>query len=393
MTSTCRTTRPWSSALKHPDPAIVPALTVFNTQIMPEKAFEASPGDTDADKAKAFAEHPIGSGPFMFESWERGSEMKLVRNPYYWRMGDDGKALPYLDGINFEVIPDDATRILKLKAGELDGAEFIPYARVDELKSDADLNMVLFPSTRVEYVTMNVRPRAERRAEPALQRESAAGDELRGRQERDHPGRHAWRRHADDVLHVDRDAAARRDEPLYPVDVEKAKSLMKEAGFADGFSTSVLVLAGNQDEIGIATALQQMWGAIGIKLELEQVDNATRTDKYRNGVFTMRISAWTDDIADPNEITSYFAYSPTIDCLHSGWKSEEVDKLFEASQSETDPAKRAEQYARIQEIFNTTGPTLPLYETPYPVALRKNVKGFVQIPLGNNIFAATYLEK
>ena len=108
------------------------------------------------------------------------------------------------------------------------------------------------------------------------------------------------------------------DEPLYPVDVEKAKALMKEAGFENGFSTSLLVLAGNQDEIGIATALQQMWGAIGIKLELQQVDNATRTEQYRDGTFTMRLGAWTDDIADPNEITSYFAYSPTIDALHSG---------------------------------------------------------------------------
>ena len=57
--------------------------------------------------------------------------MKLVRNPNYWRMGEDGQPLPYLDGITFEVIPEDATRILKLKAGELDGAEFIPYSRVE----------------------------------------------------------------------------------------------------------------------------------------------------------------------------------------------------------------------------------------------------------------------
>ena len=70
----------------------------------------------------------------MLQSWERGSTMKLVRNPNYWGQGEDGKPLPYLDGIDFEVIPDDATRILKLQSGELDGAEFIPYARVDELK-------------------------------------------------------------------------------------------------------------------------------------------------------------------------------------------------------------------------------------------------------------------
>ena len=135
--------------LKNPDPAIVPALTVFNTQILPKKAFEAAPGATDEEKAKAYAEHPISSGPFVLESWERGSTMKLVKNPNYWRMGEDGQPLPYLDGITFEVIPEDATRLLKLKAGELDGAEFIPYSRVAELKADPDLDMVLFPSTRV----------------------------------------------------------------------------------------------------------------------------------------------------------------------------------------------------------------------------------------------------
>jgi len=136
--------------LKHPDPAILAALTAFNTAIMLKKAFEAAPGATDAEKAKAYAEHPISSGPFVLQSWDRGSSMKLICNPHYWAKGEDGKALPYLDGIDFQVIPDDATRILKLTSGGLDGAEFIPYARVGELKQVSGIDMKLFPSTRVE---------------------------------------------------------------------------------------------------------------------------------------------------------------------------------------------------------------------------------------------------
>ena len=62
--------------------------------------------------------------------------MVLTRNPHYWKLGADGKPLPYLDKIRFLIIPDDATRILKLKAGEIDGAEFMPYSRVAELKAD-----------------------------------------------------------------------------------------------------------------------------------------------------------------------------------------------------------------------------------------------------------------
>ncbi len=379
--------------LKHPDPAILSALTVFNTAIMPEKQFEATAGATDADKAKAFGEHPIGSGPFKFVSWDKGSDMKLAKNPFYWDKGEDGQPLPYLDGIDFQVIPDDATRILKLQSGEMQGAEFIPYSRVDELKGDDKLNMDLFPSTRVEYVSLNVRPQINGKDNP-LSNEKVR-QALNYATNKDAIIQIVTRGVGTPMTSYMSKATPMHvgSTPLYPVDVAKAKQLLTDAGFPNGFELTLLILAGNQDEIGIGTSLQQMWGAIGVKLDMQQVDNATRTDQYRKGTFQMRLAAWTDDIADPNEITSYFAYSPTIDALHSGWKNPDVDKLFVASQSEIDPAKRAAEYAQIQQIFNATGPIVPLYETPYPVALTKNVNGFIQIPLGNNIFRATWLSK
>jgi peptide/nickel transport system substrate-binding protein len=378
--------------LKHADPTILPALSTFNSSILPEKAFEASPGATDADKAKNFAEHPIGSGPFAFQSWSRGSEMKLVKNPYYWRDGDDGKKLPYLDGVTFEVLPDDATRILKVQSGELDGAEFIPFSRVEELKGNPALNMVLFPSTRVVYGNFNVRPKLNDGSVNPL-----ANDKLRLalNYATDKDALIAIVTHgvgtpmssylsAATPMHVGEGA-------VFPFDADKAKALMKESGLSN-VTISCLVLAGNVDEVGIATALQQMWGEIGVTLKIEQVDNATLTSRYRAGDFSMRLSVWTDDIADPNEATSYFAYYPTIQSQHSGWKSDEADTLFEQSQSELDPKKRAAQFARIQELYKS-GPIVPLYETPYPVVLKKTIKGFIQIPLGNNIFSTTSIEK
>ena len=144
--------------LKHPDPTLLPVLATFNTGILPSKKFMAAAGDTLDDKAKSFAEKPIGTGPFMITEWQRGVVMKLARNPYHWRIAPDGKPFPYLDALEFPVIPDDATRLLKLKAGELNGSEFIPYARVAELKADPNLDMQLWPSTKINYLTMNVRP-------------------------------------------------------------------------------------------------------------------------------------------------------------------------------------------------------------------------------------------
>jgi len=379
--------------LKHTDPAFLHALTVFNSAIMPEKEYEASKGKTDEDKARDFASHMVGSGPFVLKSWDRGSSMHLVKNEHYWAKGEDGKPLPYLDGIDFEVIPDDATRILKLKSGGLDGAELIPYSRVAELKSAPNIDMKLFPSTRVADVIMNVRAKIGGKDNPlskvkVRQALNYAANKQAIIQIVTHGVGTPMTSYMSSAtpLHSG-------DKPLYPNDMAKAKKLMQEAGYADGFQTSILVLAGNQDEIGSATALQQMWGQIGVKLKIQQVDNASLMQQYHDGTFDMRSAAWTDDIADPNEITSYYVYSPTIDAVHSGWKNEEADKLFEASQKELDTAKRADQYAQIQKIYNSTGPTIPLYETPYPVALAKKVEGFVQIPLGNNIFRSTWLSK
>ena len=168
---------------------------------------------------------------------------------------------------------------------------------------------------------------------------------------------------------------------------------MNEAGFGNGFEMSCLALSGNGDDTNNLTAVQQMWSQIGVKLRIDQVDNATRTARYREGDFQCRTSAWTNDISDPSQITSYFAYFPNIESLHSGFQDKRIDELFLKSQQENNLEARRAQYKEIQEIYNSAAPIIYLYETPYPVAFRKNAKGFVQIPLGNNLFEAAYVEK
>jgi peptide/nickel transport system substrate-binding protein len=380
--------------LKHPDPTLAAGLATFNTAILPQKLYEAAPGNTDEEKAKAFAEKPIGTGPFVFESWQRGTEMVLKRNPHYWQMGEDGQPLPYLDEVRFPVIPDDATRILKLQAGEVQGAELIPHARVAELKNDPALNMELYPSTKVTFLTLNVRPTLKDGTANPL-------SNAKVRQALNHA--------------IDKDALIKIvtfdvGKPLvsfmssatpmvqdngaaYPFDAEKAKALLAEAGFSSGFELTCLALAGSADDTAILSTVQQMWAQVGVKLNIEQLDNAARTARYRDADFQMRVSSWTDDINDPSEITSYFAYFPNIESLHSGYQDKSIDELFVKSQQEMDPAKRLDMYKQIQATYMEAAPIIFLYQSPYPVALRKEVKGFVQIPLGNNIFSGAYVEK
>jgi peptide/nickel transport system substrate-binding protein len=379
--------------LKHADPTLAAALATFNTAIMPQKPFEASPGATDEEKGKAFAEHPIGSGPFQFVSWQRGTEMVLKRNPNYWQMGEDGKPLPYLDEIHFVIIPDDATRILKLQAGEVDGAELIPYARVAELKGDPNIDMELFPSTKVEFLTLNVRPKLKDGSDNPL-----ANEKLRQALNYAIDKTAVIKLVTYDVgtptisFMSSATPLVSGAGPAYPYDPAKAKALLQESGLAN-VEVTALALAGSADETAILSTIQQMWAQVGVTLKIEQLDNATRTARYRAGDFQIRPSLWTDDIADPSEITSYMAYYPNIQSLHGGWQNKTVDDLYLKGQKEMDKAKRADMYKQIQEIYMKSAPIVFLYQAPYPVALRKNVKGFVQIPLGNNIFAATSVEK
>ena len=380
--------------MAHIDPAIIQALATFNAGIISKEIFAAMPGATDADKAKAFGLKPVGSGPFVLSSWKVGTEMVLVRNPYYWKDAPDGKKLPYLDKIDFPIISDDSTRILKLKAGEIDATEFVPFSRVGEIKADPKLNMVLFPSEKVVYLTLNNRPTlkdgsknpvSDPRVRKAL---NYATDK-------------------DAVIQVVSYGAgvpqksfmpmstplAYADGVPFPFDPAKAKALLKEAGYANGLELDAMTLAGSADYIAELSAIQQMWSDVGIKMKIEQQENTTRLARWKAGDFQVMTSLWTNDIDDPSEIASYLAYNKTSDSGHSGFKDADIDKWFEESQSEGDPAKRAALYKQIQQRYVADTPSVMLLEVPYPIAMKKTVQGFEQIPLGNNLFIETSVEK
>lgn len=381
--------------LKNPDPTIVSILATFNTGIVSKAAFEKAAGGSDQEKAKAYFEGtPVTSGPFTMKSRVAGSSMSFARNPNYWRTGEDGKPLPYLDEVDFVVIPDDATRILKLQAGEVDVAEFIPFARVGELRGDTNLKMELFPSTRIIYAPINTRdtrkdgsknPLADVKVRQALN--YATDKSMLLKLVTFDTGKPMTSlMSAATQLHYG-------PEPLYPYNPEKAKQLLAEAGVDGGLDITFTTLAGSADDATLFTALQQMWAPLGVNLKVEQVDNPTRGTKNRSGEFDIHTYGWANDVNDPAQVTGWLGYYKQRQAVGTGWNNEEFNKLFEASNSEVDPAKRKEEYKRMQEIYAENAPLLFLYETPFAVAVSKSVEGYVQTPLGANDFAAAWRAK
>ena len=292
------------------------------------------------------------------------------------------------------IIPDDATRILKLRGAELDIAEFVPYSRVAELKADPKLDMVLFPAAQVNYFSLNARPTfkgggknpmADVRVRQAL---NYATDKEALIQAVSYGTGTVQR-----SLMPMSTPLASGPAQLYPYDPAKAKALLAEADYPQGFELTGLALAGSADDAAKLTILQQLWAQVGVRLKIEQLDAATRLARYNAGDFQVRPSLWTNDINDPNEITSILAYYPTRQAGRSGWQDHRVDELFDLSQEEMDPAKRAAEYKEIQDRYAAAAPIVFALEVPYPVAMRKAVKGFVQIPLGNNLFVEASVEK
>jgi len=383
-------------SLKNPDPTIVLMLATFNTAIVSKDAFDAASGETDQEKAAALAiEGFVGSGPFVMKAHQRGSMMQFAANTHYWREGEDGKPLPYIDGINFLVIPDDATRILKLQAGEVDAAEFIPFARVSELEADTNINMELFPSTRIIYSPINTRPeRADGSANPLA--------DVKLRQALNYATNkealvqlvlHGAGKPVTSGLMASTTQLATDNGPIYQYDLDKAKALIAEAGVAQGTKITLTTLAGSADDGIILAALQQMWADIGIDLSVEQVDGPTRGAKNRSGEFDIHTYGWVNDVNDPAQVSGWLGYYPTAKSVGTGWDNAEFNSLYEASNTEMDPTERAAQYARMQEIYAQAAPLLFMYETPFAVALSPDIKGYLQTPLGNNEFATAWIDR
>lgn len=378
-------------SLNNPDPTLLSMLATFNTGIVSKAAFDGAEGATDQEKSAAIfasASAGVGSGPFYMCDFEQGASMKFCANDNYWRMGSDGKALPYLESVDFEIIPDDATRILKLQAGEVDVAEFIPFSRVSELEADQSINMNLYPSTRIIYSPINTRdtradgtpnpladPKVRQAINFATNKEALIGLVLQG------AGKPMT-----SPLMAAATPMSTGETPLYSYDMAKAQELIKEAGVEPGTEITLTTLAGSADDSTIFAALQQMWSPLGLKVNVEQVDGATRGAKNRSGEFDIHTYGWVNDVNDPSQVVGWLGYHPTRKAVGTGWNNDEFNGLFEAAAVELDPAKRAEQFAKMQDIYAEAAPLLFMYETPFAVAVSTSVEGYVQTPLGNNIF-------
>ena len=157
--------------------------------------------------------------------------------------------------------------------------------------------------------------------------------------------------------------------------MEKAKSLLAEAGYADGLTLTLSITSGNTTEAQIAAILKEQWAQAGVTLEVTQYDAATLTAMKKNGEYQVGLTNLGRTGPDSALALSFIVYNPITNGMYTGWQNDECESLYLASCSELDVEKRAEMWARMQEIELDEAPLIPTYVNQDVYAMHSNVSG------------------
>ncbi|MDP6530013.1 MAG: ABC transporter substrate-binding protein, partial [Gemmatimonadota bacterium] len=252
-----------------------------------------------------FFRHPCGTGPFRFESWDRAETVVLRRNEEYWDHP------PYLDRVVFRCLPENSTRFFELLAGSLHMMDGVPPDDVPAIRSNRALKLLGEPGMNVAYLAMNMD-------------HSPFGD-VRVRRAVNHAvDRAAIVRGLYGHLAVVADGpvppnvfAAHPDPPSYEYAPERARELLVEAGYPDGFETTLWVMSGPRPYMPqpprIAQAIQANLAGIGIRAKIVTFEWGTYLDRVHRGHHDMALLGWQADNGDPdNFLFTHFDPSAAV---------------------------------------------------------------------------------
>jgi len=335
-----------------------------------------------------YFKNPVGTGPFKFVKWEKDQQIVLERNEDYW--GDKAK----VKQVVFRVIPDNSARLMELQSGKIDAAIDINPDDVEKVKQDPNLQLLLRPSMNVGYLAMN--------------NEKNPLNNVKVRQAINH----AINKNAlIEAFYAGLAKPAKNPLPPslwgynddiqdYAYDQAKAKALLAEAGFPNGFKTTLWAMPNPRPYMPqgkeIAQAIQQDLAKIGIQTQIVTYDWATYIAKGQKGEHDLYLFGWTGDNGDPDNFL--FALLDKTNAVKGSagnvafYKSDKVHDLLARAQEEPDQGKRAELYKQAQELIKEDAPWVPLVHSTPPVAAKKTVKNWLPHATGTEAFDKIVLE-
>ncbi|MFN2323604.1 MAG: ABC transporter substrate-binding protein [Trueperaceae bacterium] len=328
-----------------------------------------------------------GTGPFRFVEYLPQTRMVLERNADFWGTDAAGNALPYLDGITFTFYPDPTSRTTAIQTGNADWIEYVPSADVDILRADPDVEVVggLSANFRSLYLNVNHPPFDDVRVRQAL---AYAIDEqaivdlaLFGT-----GGVVATGTTVPGANYYGVDA-----NPYLGSDLERARALLAEAGFADGFEFDVYVTSTYDFLRTPAEIIQSNLAAIGVTANIVAEDWSIYLPKALAGDFESTILGESGQ-SDPDDFL-YNVFLTGNSGNLGGFSDATVDALLTQGREVADQEERRAIYLEAQERILELAPHVFLFHSAQFSALRPNVEGFEHFPNTSYLgFRTTWLE-
>jgi len=308
-----------------------------------------------------------GSGPFVLRKWEKGDRVMLDANPNHFRYP------PKVKRVVIKEIVEATSRRLQVEKGDVDIAWQMYPDQIKALGQNKDIRIESYPATTIWYIGMNVTkgPLADNRVRTAI-------------------------RHAvdyDGIINNIMGGAAQpmntfipqgfagfQDIRYYGEDLEKARQLMKEAGYSEGFE--IAMDHGDQPpNPEIAQAIQNSLARIGIRIKLSKLISAQLWPKYRAQKHELILARWGPDYVDPHTNALPFCdYKVKQLTWRNGYYNDVTSKMVRDAGQEMDNDKRIAIYQKANQIIQQEGPFVMLFQPMFEHAVRPNIENFYAAP-------------
>jgi peptide/nickel transport system substrate-binding protein len=357
----------------------MPAFTIASPKALQEGDADAVSGTGEAPVYEGTFgyENPVGTGPFQFESWERGSQVTLSKFEDYW--GEPAQ----LDELIFTVIPDGPARRQALEAGDIEGYDLVDPADAAQLE-EAGVTILRRPAFNVGYIgfQQNAKPfdnlqirQAIAHAidkEKLLQTNYPEGSEVATQFMP--PELFGW---AEDVT-------------TYDYDPDLAKQLIAESGVTDltlefWYPTDVSrpYMPNPQANFELIKADLE---AVGFTIEPKTAPwDPTYLDATQTGGTPMFLLGWTGDFGDPDNFIGTFFQN--VNPQFGSFENEEIFTKLDEAEAETDLDRRTELYQEANRLIMDFLPGVPYVHNEPAVAFAAGIEGFEPGPLANESFA------
>lgn len=329
-------------------------------------------------------QHPIGTGPFSFESWQTDDEVALTKFDDYY---DDDR--PYLDSVTFNVIPESATRLTQLQNESAHVMFGVPYQKANELSNTSNTVLQSVSGLWKQAFWFNTDkepftdPLVRRAVSHALDRTQFVQGVLFGHGQVAHspaPPTSSWS-----------DTIDGGDPHAYSL--ETARSLMKDAGVEPASIKTTIKASRTPGTTyaDTATLAQAMLSRLGMSVDVEIMDFSTwLQDVWVDKNFDLSVGSWSGRV-DPDG-WYYRQYHSEGPWNRWNYANDEVDALLEEGRVTTDPDKRASIYSDIDTIVSQDAPMVYLYFRQEMTGLTNGVGGYDLTPTNQSEFESVFLK-